>query len=112
MGVRADFWRKHVVALNVSGETCKAYAQRHDLSVHSLRHWVGRFRAEPSMAAAPDSGAFVALRLDRLDQDVSAAAQAPGGCTLRCAAGWELQMAQLPTPQWLAGLSSMLRSVR
>jgi hypothetical protein len=97
------------VELRLSGETSKAYAQRHGLSVHSLRHWVGRFRAEPSMAAAPDSGAFVALRLDR---DAAAAARAPGGCTLRCASGWELQMAQLPTPQWLAGVSSMLRSVR
>ena len=111
MGARAEFWRKHVVELNVSGETSKAYAQRHGLSVHSLRHWVGRFRAEPSMAAAPGSGAFVALRLDR-DAPAQATASAPGGCTLRCAAGWELQMAQLPAPQWLAGLSSMLRSVR
>ena len=97
--------------LNVSGETCKAYAQRQGLSVHSLRHWVGRFRAERSMAAAPDSGAFVALRLDR-GASAQATASVPGCCTLRCAAGWELQMAQLPTPQWLAGLSSMLRSVR
>jgi hypothetical protein len=95
------------VELRLSGETSKAYAQRHGLSVHSLRHWVSRLRAEPSMAAAPDGGAFIALRLDR---DVSA--QAPGGCMLRCASGWELQMAQLPTPQWLAGLSSMLRAVR
>ena len=97
--------------LNVSGQTCKAYAQRQGLSVHSLRHWVGRFRAERSMAAAPDSGAFVALRLDR-GASAQATASAPGGCTLRCASGWELQMGQLPTPQWLAGLSSMLRSVR
>ncbi len=109
MGARAEFWRKHVEELRLSGETSKAYAQRHGLSVHSLRHWVGRFRVEPSVATAPGSGAFIALRLDR---DASAQASVPGGCTLRCASGWELQMAQLPTPQWLAGLSSMLRSVR
>jgi hypothetical protein len=99
------------VALNLAGVTSKAYAERHGLSVHSLRHWVGRFKSDPSMAAAPDTGAFVALRLDHTASEATIAS-APGGFTLRCAPGWELQMPGLPSPQWLAGLSSMLRQVR
>ena len=100
------------MALNLAGVTSKAYAERHGLSAHSLRHWVGRFKSDPSMEAAPDLGAFVALRLDHTASATTAIAAAPGGCTLRCASGWELQMPGLPSPQWLAGLSSMLRQVR
>jgi hypothetical protein len=64
------------------------------------------------MAAAPDLGAFVALRLDHNALATTAIAAAQGSCTLLCALGWELQVPGLPSPQWLAGLSSMLRHVR
>lgn len=49
MGARADFWRRHVVALNLAGVTSKAYADQHGLSVHSLHFaWT---RAIPGIAA-------------------------------------------------------------
>ena len=99
------------MALHLAGVTSKAYAEQHGLSVHSLRHWVGRFKSDPTMAGGPDSGAFVALRLER-SASAGAITSAPSGCTLRFAAGWELQMPGLPSPQWLAGLSSALSQVR
>lgn len=100
-----------MAALKLAGVSRKAYAVQHGLSVHSLRHWVGRFKAD---AAVPEAGAFVALQLERSASPPSAvtSASAPGGCTLRCAAGWELHMAGLPSPQWLAGLAAALRQVR
>lgn len=82
MGTRAEFWRKHVVALNLAGVTSKAYGEQHGLSVHSLRHRVGGFKSDPTMAAAPDSGGFVALRLAEEETRVVAdepAAQPAGG---------------------------------
>lgn len=101
------------MALNLAGVTSKAYAQQHGLSVHSLRHWVSRFKADAAMSTAPQAGAFIALQLERSASSPVASASISGGrCTLRCAAGWELEMTGLPSPQWLAGLSGALREVR
>lgn len=103
-----------MVALNLAGVTTKAYAQQHGLSWHSLRHWISRFKADASMTDAPQLGAFVAVQLERSASALSpvASGSAPSGCTLRCAAGWELEMTELPAPQWLAGLAAALRQVR
>jgi hypothetical protein len=100
--------------LKRAGVTSKVYADRHGLSVHSLRHWLSRINAESLRSSAPQADAFVALRLERGGSASSSrtSASAPSGCTLRCSSGWELELAALPSPQWLAGLSVALREVR
>ena len=110
MGARAEYWRALVAELKRAGVTSKAYAEQHGLSVHSLRHWVSRLKADASMNTAAQAGGFVALCLDRTAAPVRTAVV--GGCTLRCGAGWELELTALPSPQWLAGLSMALREVR
>jgi len=114
VGARAEFWRAHVAGVKRAGITSKAYAEQHGLSVHSLRHWISRINAESARTATPQADAFVALRLERSTSASSArsGASAPSGCTLRCGAGWELELTALPSPQWLAGLSVALREVR
>ena len=109
MGAKAEFWRAHVAQLKRAGVTSKAYAEQHGLSVHSLRYWVSRINTESAKASTPQADGFVALRLER---GTSASSSRSGACTLRCGAGWELELTALPSPQWLAGLSAALREVR
>ena len=105
MGERSKFWAAHVEALQVSGLTSKAYAEQHGVSLHSLRSWTSRLRAESRTVPAVSS--FVALELDA----GASCATAACGCTLR-GPGWALEMASLPPPHWLADLAAAMRVVR
>jgi hypothetical protein len=94
-----EYWRGHLSAIDAEGISTKAYAQREGLSVAALYHWRKRMKAKE--AESGRGADFVALRVDQ--------GNAPMTCTVVIAPGMRVELAQLPTPAWLAALNTALQ---
>jgi len=106
-----DFWEQHVDALRSSGQTSKAYARDHELSVHALGWWRRKLHpALPKRSArvvvGPKASKFVALKVSE------PIATQPMVVTVSLAGELRLQMAELPPPAWLAEVIQAMRGSR
>lgn len=105
MKMNMDFWTEHVTAAKREGGSTRAYAKRHGLSVAALYYWQRKLKsatpAEPVKVSK-----FVALRV--ADTGVT---QRSSACTLVMPSGMRLEMAALPSPQWLAALADAAKGV-
>lgn len=101
MAERADFWSQHLAAIAAEGITTQAYAKREGLSVNNLYYWRKRLSSTVSRPSPTRSSQhFVAVHLSETSVSV--------GCQLRISPGVQLDLPQLPSPQWLAQLCSAL----
>jgi hypothetical protein len=98
---RQRYWLKHIQRAEERGETLKAYAKRHRLSIGALYHAKSQLmkfgalpRCEKVAVAAAD---FVPVRLEPL-------ARLGAVCRIRYAGVWEVECEVWPDPQWLAAL--------
>ena len=109
-----QYWLRHIEAQRDSGLNIKAYARREDLSVGNFYHWrsqLGMTRGSKalSLSRAGFTQATVLVpeaapsRNVPHNHDIRQASATPV-CRLTLAAGIHLEMATLPSPQWLAGL--------
>lgn len=100
MSKGAEYWAGHLAAINAEGITTKAYAEREGLSAAALYWW--RRRLEGGRQAGGGQrvrgGVFVAVQVRESGEAVR--------CRLVLAAGTTLELAQLPSPQWIAALSA------
>lgn len=106
MSDRADFWARHLAAIEAEGVSTKEYAEREGLPVTALYQWRRRFKAggRPSRARAV-SGGFVPVTVRAADE--------ASACSVRIGEGVRLELAQLPSPEWLAALAAaVVRRVR
>lgn len=106
MSERAEFWARHLAAIEAEGVTTKVYAHREGLAVSALYQWRRHFKSggRPSRAKAVSSG-FVPVTVQ--------AEAAANGCTVRVGDAVRLELAQLPSAEWLAALAAALgRRVR
>lgn len=106
MSERAEFWAHHLAAIEAEGITTKVYAQREGLAVSALYQWRRRFKSggRPSRAKVAGGG-FVPVTVQ--------AAAAASGCTVRVGEAVRLELAQLPSAEWLAALAAAVgRRVR
>ena len=106
MSKRTQFWLNHLAALKRDGLSAAAYARQHGISIKSLYYWQSKTHVTSPVNASL-AGNFVAVRV----------ADAPilrndGGCTLVLTNGLRLEMAALPSAQWLVALTRTLQSVR
>lgn len=106
-----QYWSDHLAAIAAEGVQTKAYAEREGLSVSALYYWRKRLKAEGSTQARalpvmPQAGRqFVPVQIS----DTSACVP----CSLILAPGVRLELAQLPSAQWLAALGAAVsRQVR
>ena len=99
---RADFWARHLSAIDAEGVTTKAYAEREGLAVAALYKWRRRLKAgrRPNRASAVSSG-FVPVTIQ-----TSQAAAAERACCVRIGEDLRLELAQLPSAEWLAALAA------
>jgi hypothetical protein len=95
-----EYWRGHLSAIDAEGISTKAYAAREGLSAAALYHWRKRMKAREAVSEV--GAGFVALRVDQGDTPMS--------CTVVMAPGLRLELVQLPTPAWLAALSTALQA--
>ena len=105
MRKEAQFWVDHVAAVKREGLSGSSYARRESISIKSLNYWQRKLRLiEPVLPEVASN--FVALRV--------ADAHAPRtvGCTLVLSTGLRLEMAELPSAQWLVTLTRTMQSVR
>jgi len=96
-----EFWSAHLSAIDSAGITTKAYAQQHGLNVASLYYW--RKRLKDNASGSEAASRFVPVHLS-----VSSAADRPATCSLVLAPGVRLELAQLPSVDWLAALGRAL----
>ena len=92
------YWRRHVGAWRVSGETQRAYCDRHGLKKHSLSYWHLRLAGR---AEVPGGDAPLTLIPASVLPEVVASAPC---LSLASPSGWRLEFATLPPASWLAQL--------
>ena len=96
-----QFWAGHVTAIKCEGIAVSAYAKRECLSLASLYYWRQKLSmAAPEAVAQKPASTFMQLRVSGPGVGRSTAV-----CTLELAAGVRLEMAELPSPEWLANLA-------
>ena len=91
------YWRGHVAGWRVSGETQRAYCERHGLKKHSLSYWHGRLGRHE---ATSNVGSALTLIPGRVIPEATGAARV----SLHSPSGWRLELAALPPAAWLAEL--------
>ncbi|NHZ67170.1 hypothetical protein F2P44_33505 [Massilia sp. CCM 8695] len=97
-----QFWAAHVAAIQCEGIFVSAYAKRENLSLASLYYWQRKLGA----AAAPDAAAPVPeSRFMQLRVGERGASRSGSACTLELAGGVRLELAELPSAEWLANLA-------
>ena len=103
MKMGSQFWAGHVADAKLAGISARKYAKHHSISVKGLYYWQHKLNTIPTVLSAPSSASpaskFVALRVAP-----AVAVVASSNCTLIMAAGFRLEMAALPAPEWLAAL--------
>lgn len=105
-----EFWSGHLAAIDAEAITTKAYAEREGLARSALFYWRKRLKAESEAAKTratsnPSARLFVPVRVSEAEPSVR--------CCLMLAPGVRLELAQLPTPEWLAALgAAILREAR
>ena len=104
MKMGSQFWAGHVTEAKLAGISAIQYAKRHGISVKGLYYWQRKLNTMPAVLSAPNPvSKFVALRV---------APAASSNCTLIMAAGFRLEMAALPAPEWLAALGVAVQGAR
>jgi hypothetical protein len=99
---RQRWWLSHVRRASASGETLKAYAQHHGISVsglydaHSRFSRQGRLDGNVPAPTTPLDTAFVPVRVE----------SARPVCRLQHASGWVIECEEWPAPAWLRALVS------
>ncbi len=106
-----EHWQQHIQAQRESGLSIKAYARRENLSVHMLYRWrtlLGQTRTqrEPLSQALPGASAGFA------QASFTAKEPTPSACRLVLGPGLHLEMAALPSPQWLLALGRAAQEAR
>lgn len=106
---KADFWFRHLTAIEREGISTKAYAEREGVSSASLYQWRNKLQQRQGAKAGTCSalGDFVALAWPS-----TVAVSTPMAYTLRLASGLTLELSALPDAQWLATLNSALTQER
>lgn len=104
MAAGAEFWSNHVAAAEHSGQAVSAYARQHGLPVTALYYWRRKLKA----ANAPTGSVarFVTLSVPH-----GSTLPQPSGCTL-ILAGVRLEMAALPSPEWLMAVALAAQGTR
>lgn len=100
MSEQSQFWLSHLSAIEAEDITTKAYAEREGLSVKALYAW--RKRVVSGTRRNRAVGGFVPVQ-------ISGVAAAQAGCTVVIDADLRLECAALPSVDWLAALSRVLR---
>ena len=96
MSERAEYWSRHLAAIATEGISTLAYAKREGLAVASLYYWRKRLNTANSTDSAPSSGRFIAVQWPEHNEG--------NGCQLRIGTSVQLNLAQVPSPHWLAAL--------
>lgn len=111
MSKRMQYWSDHLAAIAGEGVPTAAYARREGLSACALYYWRKRLKhvalgtAIATSKAPRAGGQFVPVQVSDIFQ--------PERCSLSVAPGVRLELAQLPTPEWLATLArAVARQVR
>ena len=100
-----EFWRKHVEASGPKGARVAEYAQAHGLKLSTLRWWRSQLlRDEVAAVGRPDSR-FVAVRVTPSVVPSVTSPVAPEAVTVRIGGQVRIELACLPSPQWLAMLA-------
>lgn len=92
-------WTRRVRAFEGSGQTRRAYCERHSLAVRSLDYWRRRLSSSSEAAEVP---AFVPLQVRSVELSTEA-------LLLECAGGARLKLPRDCDPVWLAQVLSGLR---
>ncbi len=101
------FWVAHVAAIEREAIAASTYAKRESVSLAALYYWQRKLRAAAEVCdVAKPAGAFVQMRVAD-----NVGARSPAGCTLVLTSGMRLEMAAIPSPEWLAGLARATRGV-
>jgi len=95
---RERYWQGHVGAWRASGETQRAYCDRHGLKKHSLSYW--HLRLARGTNAQEGSASLTLVPAVRIPEE---AASLPS-LSLSLANGWRLEFVGLPPAVWLAEL--------
>ena len=107
MRKEAQFWVDHVAAVKREGLSGASYARRESISIKSLNYWQRKLRLGLIEPVLPEVASnFVALRV------ADAPAPRTVGCTLVLSTGLRLEMAELPSTQWLVTLTRTMQSAR
>ncbi|MEF8697869.1 MAG: hypothetical protein V5B33_18380 [Candidatus Accumulibacter sp. UW20] len=97
-GEREAYWRGHVAEWRASGESQRAYCDRHGLKDHSLSYWHQRL-------AKREGGAAVGEPLTLIRATIVADPLVSMPClSLASPNGWRLEFGLLPPAEWLVAL--------
>ena len=111
-----EFWRKHVEASGPKGARVAEYAQAHGLKLSTLRWWRSQLLRDDVAAVARPDSRFVAVRVTpsvvpSVAPSVAPTA-APEAVTVRIGGQVRIELACLPSPQWLAMLAQAAQEGR
>jgi hypothetical protein len=112
MKLGMEFWMGHLAAVALDGGSVKAYARRHGISADALYYWRNKDKAKPAVSSVRPSVQFVALQVAPRPDGMSASGLAPGACTLLFGAGMRLEMAVMPSAEWVARLALVTQGAR
>src|SRR5690625_372224 len=105
-----QYWQRHIHAQRESGLNIKAYARRESLSVNMLYQWRGLLgltrRQARSQVTQSSSPGFAQATVAVVDHALNASTSP---CRLTLGPGMHLEMAALPSPQWLLALVNACR---
>ncbi|HEU0197198.1 MAG TPA: transposase [Nevskiaceae bacterium] len=107
---RQQDWEKHLAALAAEGMTVRAYAQQHGLRPAALYKWRHRLKQQADKRALT----IVAkpVRAKKANAPVATVTVVERGhdglCRLTLAPGVQLELSQLPSPEWLAAVTAAL----
>jgi len=116
-----QYWQRHVEAQRESGLNVKAYARRENLSVNMLYQWraqLGHTRRHGSSKALQTRSPGFAQAIAVADPTVAEGREAAENqaasspCRLVLGPSMHLEMATLPSPQWLLALVNACREAR
>jgi transposase-like protein len=114
-----QYWVKHVTGLALEGGSVPAYARAHGISADCLYYWRRKLNKKSSQLPSKAAGQlnpnnkFVSLRIAGATNVAQRITPSDAGnCTLRIGNAIRLDMAALPTPEWLASLALSTQGVR
>lgn len=108
---RQQDWEKHIAALAAGGVTVQAYAKQHKLNPATLYKWRHRLKARAAKQAltvvskpaeSRKSAKLSATPVTLLEH------RNGGQCRLTLAPGVQLELSQVPSPEWLAAVTAAL----
>ncbi len=108
-----EFWLGHVAAAALDGGSVKAYAKRHGVSADALYYWRNKNKVKSTLSALNPSSKFVAVQVVPRPDAIGAAGPAPAAaCLLLFGAGMRLEMASIPSAEWVARLALATQGAR